>query len=499
MKRLLQPFRQLRWKLTLSYTLTSAVAFTVVIMLIVGGGLLWLATHVSTVIAGNLSQQATQSLPYLANAATDHEPLTTWLEITAASDASQSGGQDPFHYAPLFLTMVNTQGRVLASVGPQSLPPGTLLATSLSAANAEQLNAVLSDPVKTSNAVGDEANTTLVVLVPVLNHANQLQGVLAMKILQPDPRVMFVWFFSLVFFSSAIVFILTTLVGTIFGYLIARGMTRRLKRLSLVVDKWGTGDFSARVVDRSHDEVAQITHQLNDMAEQLQNLLKTRQELATLEERNRLARDLHDSVKQQIFAVAMQIGAVKLLLKRDVDAAEVRLLKMEKLVQQAQQELTTLIRELRPVALAGKGLIAGLRELIPQWSQQTEIVANLRIVGSQLIPLTVEEALFRVAQEALSNVARHSKATLVQMTLTLSQEQVALSILDDGQGFDTAHLERRGVGLLSMQERMKALGGNVQLESTPSQGTCIIAFCNRLGVEQKDTPRVEAFEERTTV
>ena len=260
----------------------------------------------------------------------------------------------------------------------------------------------------------------------------------------------------------------------------ARGITQRLKRLSVAADRWGHGDFTALAHDTSEDELGQVARQLNRMAEQLQNLLEARQKLATLEERNRLARDLHDSVKQQIFAVSMQIGATKVLLKRDIDAAEGRLNEAEKLVHQAQQELTSLIRELRPVALEGKGLAAALRELATEWAQQTNIVANVRVEGTsqrghqqdnqqrahpqgvpllytdervegsqetmgvQTLPLSVEEALFRVAQEALANVARHSKATLVQMILTITDETVTLSIVDNGQGFDTTRQGQSG-------------------------------------------------------
>jgi NarL family two-component system sensor histidine kinase LiaS len=100
-----------------------------------------------------------------------------------------------------------------------------------------------------------------------------------------------------------------------------------------------------------------------------------------------------------------------------------------------------------------------------------------------VLPLTVEEALFRVAQEALANVARHSKATLVQMILTTTDDTVTLSIADNGQGFDTTRQGHLGVGLLSMQERMKALGGDVQVESTSGKGTRVIARCKRLGVD----------------
>ncbi len=97
--------------------------------------------------------------------------------------------------------------------------------------------------------------------------------------------------------------------------------------------------------------------------------------------------------------------------------------------------------------------------------------------------LTIEEALFRVGQEALANAARHSKATLVQMQLTTSDDTVTLSVIDNGQGFDTTRQGHIGVGLHSMQERMKALGGDAQVESTPGKGTRIIAYCKRLGVD----------------
>ncbi len=152
-------------------------------------------------------------------------------------------------------------------------------------------------------------------------------------------------------------------------------------------------------------------------------------------------------------------------------------------MRQAQQELTSLIRELRPTALEGKGLAAALRELATEWTQQTGIVANLRAdaEGTQTLPLSIEEALFRIAQEALANVARHSKATLVQMQLVIADETVTLSITDNGQGFETTSKGGMGVGLLSMRERMKALGGDARIESAPGKGTTISAYCNRSG------------------
>jgi signal transduction histidine kinase len=85
-----------------------------------------------------------------------------------------------------------------------------------------------------------------------------------------------------------------------------------------------------------------------------------------------------------------------------------------------------------------------------------------------------------VAQEALANVARHSNATLVQMTLTTEDDTVTLAVADNGQGFDSTRQGGLGIGLLSMQERMKALGGDMQLASTPGKGACVVAYCKRL-------------------
>jgi NarL family two-component system sensor histidine kinase LiaS len=478
MRRFLRSFRQLRWKLTLSYALTAVVSFLLVVMTVLGGLLLWLSAHVPAVVLSSLSNQASQATPYLETAAQNPTLLQAWLQITAANESSQNSANDPTHYHPIFLAMVDAQGSVLASIGSQSLLAGTSMQTKLNAQNAAQLRSVLKNSTGTTSAAQANDDGTLVAIAPVMVHG-QVQGALVLKIIQPDTHVFLLGFFGVTAVTGISAAVLALVTGPIFGYITARGVIKRLRKLSAAADSWGRGDFSARAIDTSQDELGQMAHQLNQMAEQLQALLETRQQLATLEERNRLARDLHDSVKQQVFAVSMQIAATRILLKRDVNAAEERLGKAETLVKQAQQELTTLIRELRPVALDGKGLVAALRELLPQWSQQSEIVANLQVEGSRTLPLSVEEALYRVTQEALSNIARHSQATLVQLTLNMTGATVALTIQDNGPGFDLVRLEQRGVGLLSMQERMKALGGEMSIESTPGQGTRVIARCTR--------------------
>lgn len=471
MKRFFRSFRQLRWKLTLSYTVTSVVGFFLVITVIIGGVFLLIGLHPSDAILGSLQAQASQATPYLATASTDPEPLAVWLHITAMNDATQQG---PFDLQPIFLVATDSQGKILASAGSQPLTPGTSLQAQLTPQSRVSLGAVLGDTRGHTNGFSQDADDTLVAMVPLMSKSGQVQGALVMKAHQPLRQLLLTYFFDVVLLGGTAALTLAAIVGLIFGSLIARGLTRRLQKLSAAANTWSRGDFSAQAVDPSQDELGQMARQFNQMAGQLQNLVEARQQLATLEERNRLARDLHDSVKQQIFAVALQIASTRLVLKRDIGAADQRLKKMEEQVQQIQQELTSLIRELRPVALESKGLEGALRELLLQWSQQHDIVAHLRVEGAPVLPLVIEEAMFRVTQEALSNIARHSKATQVQFILSRNDEIVELTIQDNGQGFDLAHLERRGIGLFSMQERMKALGGDARVESTPGQGTRVV-------------------------
>ncbi|HEY6407583.1 MAG TPA: histidine kinase [Ktedonobacteraceae bacterium] len=483
MKRFALPFHQLRGKLTLAYTLTSVVTFLLFELIIIAVFLTVVSLNISAIAESSLKQDASQIAPYFEHGSPDPEVLASALKFIYPNVSNQG----PFNGQPFFLAVVDTQGKTLASIGTHPVPSNTFVQAQLSPQGQASLDAVLSDGKSTTSKFDSEKDGTVLGIAPIVGPEGKLVGALVVKTAQPDLFQLVSGFLRFIIGTVVIATLIAAIPGMIFGYVAARGITRRLTRLSIAADRWGHGDFSALAQDTSEDELGQVARQLNRMAEQLQNLLEARQKLATLEERNRLARDLHDSVKQQIFAVSMQIGATKVLLKRDVAAAEGRLNEAEKLVHQAQQELTSLIRELRPVALEGKGLSAALRELATEWTQQTNIVANLRVEGTPVLPLTVEEALFRVAQEALANVARHSKATLVQMILTSTDDTVTLSIADNGQGFDTARQGLLGVGLLSMQERMKSLAGDVHLESTPGKGTRVIAYCKRLGVDTATT------------
>ena len=213
------------------------------------------------------------------------------------------------------------------------------------------------------------------------------------------------------------------------------------------------------------------------LVEELQATQAKLQELAVVEERNRLARDLHDSVKQQVYAISMQLGAARVLLD-DGDQAYGPVTEAERLAKQAGAELTTLIRELRPPGLKRKTLEMALQEYVTQWSSQNGIVADVKLNGASSIPVTSEEMLFRVAQEALANVARHSQARHVTMELAHQGDEIALIIEDDGAGFDMGRVEK-GVGLDSMRERLEETGGHLEISSEKGRGTKVVAKMRR--------------------
>lgn len=268
--------------------------------------------------------------------------------------------------------------------------------------------------------------------------------------------------------------LLALLLGTVTGVLISRNLVRRLNQIARAASAWSRGDFQMVVQDRSRDEVGHLVSDLNSMAEQLKGLLATRQALAVIEERKRLARELHDSVKQHLFTSALLVRAARKVFPRDPESAEQHLIQAGQLAEQAQQDLSAAIQALRPAALEDLGLAMMLQNYARDWSQRAGIAVDVRVQGARTAPLQIEEALFRVAQEALANVIRHSKASHVQIRLTWKGEAVSLSICDNGQGFDTTRMVGTGLGLVSMRERVETLHGHLAISSS-SEGTTVEA------------------------
>jgi two-component system sensor histidine kinase UhpB len=187
------------------------------------------------------------------------------------------------------------------------------------------------------------------------------------------------------------------------------------------------------------------------------------------EERRRLARDLHDEVNQALTAILLRLEA----LSHAAPEASDELLELKKLVNQAMAELLHLARQLRPTALDDHGLVPAIESQLRRFSAQTGVVTELHTEGdADRLDSDQEIVVYRVAQEALSNVAQHASARRVELGLSADKDGVELTIRDDGRGFDTG-VAHDSLGLSGMSERARLLGGRLEVSSEPGTGTSL--------------------------
>ena len=210
-----------------------------------------------------------------------------------------------------------------------------------------------------------------------------------------------------------------------------------------------------------------------DSRRQQQSLFEQGQQVAVMEERRRLARDLHDSVTQSLFSMSLLAQVVPELW--DIDPAESRamLAQIRDLTRSALAEMRALLFELRPAALGEHELAQALAHHATIFEQRTGVKVLVEVHGAPTVPSSVEQALFRIAQESLTNVARHAHAQSVRITLE-SGPPVRLQIIDDGQGFDPARVADGHLGLVSIHERATAIHAAVMIQAAAGQGTQLV-------------------------
>ncbi|MGE5073721.1 MAG: two-component regulator propeller domain-containing protein, partial [Anaerolineae bacterium] len=196
--------------------------------------------------------------------------------------------------------------------------------------------------------------------------------------------------------------------------------------------------------------------------------------MAILEERNRVAQELHDSAKQRAFAALAQLGAAKKLVDHQDKNAREHLVEAENIVSEVIHDLTFFIQESYSGGLKEKGLAPSLQEYAFTWQNRFNIPLNLAISGERRLPLRVEQAVYRVVQEGLANVARHSHATRASVELAYQPSELRIRIEDNGTGFDAAKAGD-GMGLPLIQERLEGIGGRLTIESRAGGGTELAA------------------------
>ena len=204
-------------------------------------------------------------------------------------------------------------------------------------------------------------------------------------------------------------------------------------------------------------------------------LYKQAKQLAVVEERNRLARELHDSVTQALYGITLHAeAAFRQLDARNIPLANEQLTELRSTAQEALREMRLLIFELRPSVVEMQGLIPALRARLEAVEERAGMKVEINIDENLELSDRIQDGLYRIAQEALNNALKHAKANQITLNLTGTMSRVTLEIMDDGVGFipDEA-VEGGGLGLDGIIERAELLNGELTMDSWPGRGTTI--------------------------
>ena len=283
--------------------------------------------------------------------------------------------------------------------------------------------------------------------------------------------------------SMAIGAICLFLIGGAFVFVLARNLSRRLRTLTAAADRMGSGELSVRVDADATDELGALSRSFNAMGEELSDAhgrlasLFGRTVEAGEHERTQLAADLHDGPVQRLAAVGYVVGRISQLIARGaIDVAEPLLDGLEESITTEVGSLRRMMSELRPPALDTRGLRAAVGDYATQFGARNGIDISTEASDERLAP-ALETTIYRVMQEALTNVAKHADASAVEVTISREGDAVVLSVRDDGVGFSPsesiASIEH--FGLDGMEQRVKIAGGVWLVESTLDVGTTVSA------------------------
>lgn len=254
-------------------------------------------------------------------------------------------------------------------------------------------------------------------------------------------------------------------------------VTRRLNRIGIAAQAWSHGDFTATIGDDAHDELGSLSHELDRMAGALRELFNTRAALARMSERERLARDLHDTVKQQTFAVHLKIATIlkRMQLAGDPHGPDLELVRKQ--VHAIQAELTQILTGLKTDDQASLPLNERLRAQLDAWTAISGIPHRMRMQNDIELPTELQDELLKVVDEALANVLKHSGAAHVDLLLHKRAGRAVLRLSDDGRGLSAAVPAadgEGGMGLDNMRSRAARLpGGQWRMLTGPTGGVVV--------------------------
>lgn len=301
-------------------------------------------------------------------------------------------------------------------------------------------------------------------------------------------------------------FILSVIAGLIIFILISFYQTRLLAPIEEKLRLLAGGNFDNPILDQPmfysptnqtlfemDNDIYMVKMKLKEVLSELQTVNSrphlidgvSKEEL--LEgERHRLARELHDSVSQQLFAAMMLLATLNEMEEENPTMYQRQLQMIAEVVNAAQSEMRALLLHLRPVTLEGKTLTEGIKQLLLELKTKVNIVLKWEL-EEVCMPLATEDQLFRMIQELLSNTLRHAKASELEVYLNKVNQSILLRIVDDGVGFNVEEQKNKAgsYGLMNIRERVASLGGSLKIISFSNQGTSIEIKIPLLGGENE--------------
>ena len=472
----------IRWKLTIIYIGASLFSLILAdILLLFSVFFFGLPSEPTKSVEEEAISIAQTIRPFFEYDNPDSENLHSQLEWLLANRSQgvrelNIGGDTAFAEvriveSGIFVALLDTRKEVLTTAHSYTFMPMSFL-DELQTPNVQNLISIALSGTTPSTLIM-ERDRQPAIATPILSQDGNVLGVVYVR-----NNDLSLWEELVLLPASALVsilpeFFISVLVGLlVYILLVGRSFNHRLKRLSHVSAAFGQGQLHMRAQDSSSDEIGQLADQFNIMADQILELTQQSAHLATIEERNRLARELHDSVKQHVFAANMKLGAAQELWQQDMPAAVSLVNGAMTAIEQARRDLTAIIPSLRPFEVTQQGLAQSIHRYLQLWEQQNGIRVIQEIdTRAKILSPEIEQTLFRILQEAFTNIARHSNATEVRCILDIHLPALTLQIHDNGNGFAT-QTKRIGLGLQSMNERAQAIGGELIIQSDTT-GTLI--------------------------
>jgi len=492
MDRLRARLRRLRWKLTWSYTWVAALTFLIIetvllilLMIALGFNPLQGDIQVFTDIVAPVMTDDIRpiTMAYLRNQPVDSAFLQADLEQILGNEPL-TVSVSPFdvkQFASVFV--LDAQQNLLAST-PQftTLPPDGRFFDPRLLTGDDSLVPLITAAFDGETSLDQPyvhltPEAIFLVYVEPLLGEEGLLGVEVVVMRLPSAAAILLLTLGVVVGGLLLFTLSAAAVGTVFGWRTARKLSGRLTYLAETTTAWGQGNFERQIQDDEEDEIGELGGNLNRMAIDLQTLVADKAQIAVLEERDRMARELHDTLAQGMAGLVLQLEAVKHHLNEgEVSESQQIVTEASTQARDALRKARAAIDDLRAEALFAPDFIRVVAQQAQKYGVANDIEVELdaHLPDSLLLPPSTSLHAQRAVAEILTNVARHAQATAIWIGLRLVDGDLLIEAKDDGVGFDVATAILPGhYGLIGLKERALLTGGDFSVESAPQSGTTV--------------------------